>query len=463
MSFDRIVRGALGLTLVACGSEIQVQDVASTVTPSMGTVVEVTWTTDVPTTGFVRFGEGETLDRETAPSPEPSTTHTAQLVALPQQTDINFVVVAGEGDDAVESDVQTVTTGALDGFVPEITVTGDPVDHFMVVPLLSKRDRNLAYPVVIDREGRVVWTFTDTREAQVYRAQLSRDGSGVVYSATVVGGGPVQDSAIVRVGWDGEILVTHDIPWLAHDFIELEDGRLVTLASECRDEDGNPVALQDGGCPDAIEGNTLLAISPDGSVETLWATWDCLDPKTHPSNAFDRDNWTHTNALDYDEATDTYLVGMRNLDSILSVDVETKTCDWGLGGIAGTLDVAGARFRKQHQYDWVGDRLLVFDNQGGFPNSRVVEYRFDTTDGATEVRTFVSDPPVFTLVLGDVYRTSNGNTRIFWGNPDTVDNTALSELYDADGVMTSQIRVAGMIMGFSQIVVDPGRPDLGEP
>ncbi|MEO0600939.1 MAG: aryl-sulfate sulfotransferase [Myxococcota bacterium] len=444
---------------VGCGAgDIEPQQVRASVSETMGTVVEVTWTTTDPTTGFVRFGEGGALTRATTPSTEPTTEHSVLLVGLPPDERVDYAIVTGEGRREVEDRTRSVRTDPLDGFAPEVAVTGDPVEHFLVVPALETDRSGRAHPVIIDPQGRIVWSVTDTREAQVYRAQLSRDGSGLTYSATVVRGGPVTDSAIVRVDWHGDVLVTHDIPFLAHDFVELADGTLVSLASECRDVEGNPVALDDGGCPDAVEGNTLIAIAPDGSFETLWTTWDCLDPELHPSIADDRDNWTHSNALDYDEATDTYVVSLRNLNSLLSVDVETRTCAWGLGGVAGTLDLQGPTFRNQHQFHRIGDRLLVFDNRGGFPDSRVLEYVFDPEAGtAVAVREFVSDPPLYTLVLGDVTRTRDGSTRIFWGNQ------GVTELYGPDGDLRSRLEIDDMILGFSQIVTDPGRPELEAP
>ncbi len=453
--------GALLVTVATgCVSEdLKPQQIEATVSETMGTVVEVTWTTNEPTSGFVEFGERRRdLSRRTAVESEPTRQHSATLVGLPPSEEVHFRVVTAEGDREIKSGRVSVTTGALEGFAPELELEGEPADHFLVVPILGRRDSNLAHPVIIDPWGRIVWTTTDTRDAQVYRAQLSRDGSGITYSATVVRGSPVRDSALVRVSWDGEVIVTHDVPFLAHDFVELDDGTLVTLASECRDANGKPVPLDDGGCPQAIEGNALLAVSPDGTVETLWTTWDCLDPETHPSDATDRDNWTHTNALDFDEASGTYLVSLRNLNTILSVDVETRSCAWGLGGVAGTLDLQGPRFRRQHQLDWVGDRLLVFDNQGaGGQESRVLEYTFDPPSEAVAVREFKSDPPLYTLVLGDVFRMGDGTTRVLWGN------TGITELFDAEGSVRSRLEVPDMILGFSQVVVDPGRPDLGAP
>lgn len=442
------------LVVAGCTS----QEFEVSISETMGTVATVTWTTDEPTIGFVRFGEGD-LTRETIPDSEPTTTHTARLVGLPPDARVRARVVNVSDGRESESRPQRFSTGSLDGYAPELEVDGEPADDFLVVPALARNNTStLAHPMVIDPEGRVVWSFTDDRVGQVYRAQLSRDGSGITYSATVVRGTPVADSVLVRVSWDGDVLVTHEVPFLAHDFVEREDGTLITLASECRDAQGEPVALGDDGCPQAIEGNALLAVDPDGNVETLWTTWDCLDPETQPSDDGSRDNWTHTNALDFDASSGLYLASLRNLNTVLAIDVETRTCPWGLGGVAGTIDASGPRFRRQHQFDWVGDRFLVFDNQGaGGQQSRVLEYLFDPPSKAVAVREFFADPPLFTLVVGDVFRTSDGSTRIVWGN------TGITDVYDAQGERRSRFRLPNMVLGFSQVVVDPGRPDLDAP
>ena len=237
------------------------------------------------------------------------------------------------------------------------------------------------------------------------------------------------------------------VPYLAHDFIEREDGSIISLAYEFRED---PTL---GG----VEGNRLVEVAPDGTVVgNVWSAWDCYDPNVHESIDLEH-GWIHANALDYDASTGRFLVGMRNLTTIASVDIETGTCEWGFGGSGGTVDItASESFLHQHQFDKLDDRMLVFDNSGaaGF-ESRVLEYTFDEASGTAELERVISTGQ-FTFILGDVHRLSGGDTLITWSVPDTVERVAP----DDSVVWSVTADDDEWIFGFTQVLEDPGRPDL---
>lgn len=431
----RILLG--GLLLAACsGDDAPVAppdttplDVEAVVSPTMPTVVTVRWRTADPSVGYVTFGEGA-LDRYTLETPE-GTEHEAKLVALAPLTDISYQVVSGEelSDEAI------VTTGDLPVPAPEIVVSGEGQDRFTVLTLLD----DYAHPVVIDPQGRIVWVHDDTRPGQVFRARLSVDGSGLVYSSTLEAGLPSDDSVLVRVSWEGEETQVLNVPKLSHDFAELPDGTLVTLASDWR-----------GG----VEGNKLVAVSPDGTTSDLWSAFDCLDPATHPSRDPTRDDWTHTNALDYLPEEDAFIVGMRNLNTLVYVERATGACRWGLGGSGGDVAVSGGSFIHQHQFHRFDDRLLVFDNDGAVGSvSRVLEFSFDeAAKTATVIGEFRTDPPVYSFILGDAYRHPNGDTQITWATAGLIDRLR------PDGTRRWRAELPGYVLSFSETYVDPGRP-----
>jgi hypothetical protein len=238
------------------------------------------------------------------------------------------------------------------------------------------------------------------------------------------------------------------VPYLAHDFVELDDGSIVSLAYEFRED---PVL---GG----VEGNRLVKVLADGTVAgDVWSAWDCYDPNVNESIDLDH-GWIHANALDFDEATGRFLVGMRNLTTIASVDVDARTCEWGFGGSGGTVDItASESFLHQHQFEVTGDRMLVFDNSGaaGF-ESRVLEYAFDPDAGTASLERVISTGQ-FTFILGDVHRLDDGDTLITWSVPDTVERVA------ADDTVVWSVTATDddLIFGFTEVAVDPGRPDLG--
>lgn len=431
--------------LAACTGGIPDAAVTSVVSDTMGTVVRVSWTTDEPTTGFVAFGEAGELSRRTAPV-GPDTEHTALLVALAPDTEIDFQI---QGD--LESGEHSVTTGSLPLDVPPTEVEGEGQDHFLVLPLLAADEQ---YPTIVDPQGRIVWMAEDPHELQVFRSRVSRDGSGIVFSSVLERGDAAPGSKVVRMSWEGEVLVTHSVDYLTHDFVELADGTLVSLAAEFR-----------GKGDDLLEGNKLVAISPDGTTEDLWSIWSCLDPEEHPSDDENRPatEWTHANALDYDEARDAFVLGLRNLNTLLHVDRQTGACDWAFGGVANDVDIDGPRFKYQHQFEWVEGGMFVFDNQGARgQESRVLHYDFDDAAKTATLANDLRDPDgLFTFILGDVHQFANEDVMITWGSANRADRVT------AEGERLWRWRTTGsgdddVNLGFSTLELDPGRPGATE-
>ncbi len=397
-------------SLVACGgptdepvgttdgsASIDVTGLKAEVSTAIATVVTVSFTADVQGALTVAFGVEGALDRE-APVVSDGTSHTALLLGLPADTNVSYAVRV----DGADGPTQTVLTGSLPAGVPATTTTG-PRDGFV----LTSRTTDFGdWILMLNGEGQVVWYHADTGGLSTFRARPSVDGSGIVYSRAIVAGGPSPDSALVRVSWDGETASEIAVPDLAHDFVEVADGTLVSLRYETRE---------------GIEGNDLVSVSATGEATQIWSAWDCWDPAIHIGDDPDH-GWTHANALDLDEATGLYLVGLRNFATISAVDASARSCAWGFGGVGGTVDVEGAAFLHQHQFEWAGDRMLVFDNDGAPGTvSRTIEYSFDVAAGtATEVGVRRATPDLYSFIMGDVLPTESGGTVALWSVPGVI-------------------------------------------
>jgi Arylsulfotransferase (ASST) len=291
------------------------------------------------------------------------------------------------------------------------------------------------FAVMFDAEGNTVWYEADQRGLSMFRALATHDGRGVVFSSAIKGGGPAKNSQLVWVPWAGGEPVEVTVPDLAHDFVELADGTIVSLAYHEQDE---------------IEGNSLLEIRGDGTTAELWNTWDCYDPAVDLGDDPEQ-GWTHANALDrLDDGT--YLVGLRNFGTITSVETDTRTCGWGFGGPNGTVALDGGRFIHQHQFEWTGSEMLVFDNDSLVGNeSRAVEYGFDGTQtSASFTREFRADPAEYSFIMGDVHRVDGTDTLVSWAVPRKIDR------YDAAGELLWRLEVEGNgPFGFAQLLETP--------
>ncbi len=421
----------------ATGAAPVISDVEAEVSEAVTMVVTVRWTTDVPSTGHVEFGVGDDLSLSTPAETGAATDHEAVLLGLPADADASYRVVA-EADGAVaEGELSTITTGPLPPELPNPTVTGSGHDGYMAVPLLG----SVSAATILDADGRIVWFRLYEGELDLFRVRLSHDGSSVLFNAADVSDEPSAETEIVRVALDGSSVTGVTIPWLAHDFVELPDGTLTAIALDIREVDGEDV-----------RGDKLVEVAPDGTQTEIWSTFDCWDPAevvgTDPESG-----WTWTNAIDYDETGDDYYVGIRNLSSIVKVDRATGACEWALGGAAATLEMVGdsSGFLHQHQFQVLGDSVLVFDNDGG-PGlaSRAIEYELDLDAGTAEQTwSFTTDPPIYSFVLGDVNRFDDGATLITWSVLGQIDRVT------AAGESVWRLNTAmGYALGFDTVYAD---------
>jgi hypothetical protein len=423
-----------------CSGASGVQVAVSDIIP---TVATVTWETCDDAVGYVQFGPGDDRSMSTALELEPGTSHTAQLLGVPANTDATFEIVLVDEDGTENpTGVHEYSTGGLPAGLPILEVTGSGMDHYMVLPMLGSP----VGLVVLDGDGNFLWWhFEEDRGLDVYRARLSVDGESLLYNAASVSGDPSDESQIMRVSLDGSEVTAIDVPLLAHDFVEHADGTIGAMVIEYRDVDG-----------EEIKGDSIVEIAPDGTQTTVWTSWDCFDVDEHEVNPVDAAyGWTFANALDYDGTY--YYLSLRNFSTIVQIDPRDGSCGWAFGDIGATITPSGAtRFMHEHQFEVLEDSILVFDNDGYVPtggeqdHSRVLEYAFDPEAGTAElIWEYSTEPPVWSFVLGDVKRFDDGDTLVTWSV------NGLIERVDADSqVEWSMATAFGSAFGFNTVRED---------
>ena len=410
--------------LLFLGCAPPISDVEVRILDEMPTFAEVSWTTRKEVASTVRFGADGNRTLETPPGPA-STSHSAILRGLPQDTAATLQVVTADGD---EGEVVDLHTGALDDAFHPFVLDGDPLDGFVIAPLYDPGDN--AGVVILDGQGRVAWQHEDERGLYVTRARLARDGSGVIYNSSDLNGEADEIQTLVWVSWTGEETRTVDVPLLGHDFVEKGDGTVVALAFEERDE---------------VVGTKLIEVAPDGTQTDTWSAFDCFDPDETSHDEMAR-GWTFANALDYDEDADQYTISFRNFGSLVSVDGATGACDWVLGGLASTFDIAGETFEHQHQFVRTEDAVLVFDNDGMSGASRIIEYALDG-DTAEEIWSHAFDQ--WNVVLGDVHRLPDDERFVVWAVHGQLDRIT------ASGEVVSTLSTEpGVVVGFVDLPTD---------
>ena len=399
----------------------------SEVSEDIPTVVTVRWETAAPSVGVVEYGE--TIEYGSTASATASTTdHEVVLLGLPADSDVHFRTTSttAAGDVVVSAD-QVAHTGSLAGGLPSFTFTGDPdaVSGFQLLTTIGA----VAAVAIVDAQGQPVWAYVPAdQDVGIFRARLAVDGQSVLYLSipkSPDGGG----EAIVRVSFDGGQIDSLAFDGLDHDFAELADGTIAAIATSPRTVDGVEIV-----------GERIVEIDPDGDAVVVWDAWDSFDPAVTPGNG-QTDRWVHANALDYQPERDAYTLSLRAFDSLVRIDRATGSITWALG--AAVVDLPGAAafsedstpFVGQHQFEWLDDGLLVFDNGAeGDLDSRVVEYALDADQQvATEVWSHHHDPALYGYALGDAHRGSDGLTQIVWSTAGVIEDV------DPDGTAVWQL------------------------
>ncbi|MFW5741290.1 MAG: aryl-sulfate sulfotransferase [Myxococcota bacterium] len=268
--------------------------------------------------------------------------------------------------------------------------------------------------VAVDRQGTVVWEYV--REgpylAPVTEVHLLDDG-------TLATG---HNASFVQLDLDGTELFRYEGNTAHHDIDPISGDRFIFLTFDFfADAPGEPVV------GDGIE------IIHAGAQHPSWS-WLARDhiPRTdrHP---FDWNNflfgighdWTHANAVTFDEEAGKIYLNVRNLDRLYCIDYPSGEVLWvmGQGG-----DFGEGLWAHSHDPTFVADdRFLMFDNgalRAGTNQeySRIIEVEFDADERRADIVWEYRESPDFYAFAqgavsvqpnGNIFVTDGVNTRIF--------------------------------------------------
>ncbi len=400
-------------------------------------VIRATWTAEVGTTTWLEIGLDGELVRTTAANSVPETTvlglKAGRLYAA-------RAVAENEAGLRSWSEEVTWTTAAAPAQLPAFTVSdADPTawgaEGPFLVPVLQA---SATFVTFIDRDGDYVWWETIEPGFIMPSVRITADRRHVLYEVNDVTY-THPDAGVHVVALDGSERSFTSAPLVHHDGIDLPDGRVAWLEHEERelvDEDGT---LQ------WTSGDVLMEAEPGaaaGSAERVFSWLDdwghlpwpgCTHMQETPYDGRSFD-WTHTNSLGYDAASDDYLLLSHHTDALVRIDRDAGAPVWQLGGRFGEFtDVAGDVIDPDQSWKvdgpagtwwshghigefWEGG-FALFDNGPHHvrPVSRAVVYQYNEAEKTVEQTfSFESENESFSPALGDVRRLPNGNWLVVW-------------------------------------------------
>jgi arylsulfate sulfotransferase len=432
-----LVAAALSWGILACEAPTEdwaIEDLTVEDNPLNVLSCVVRWTTAVPATSRVEFGEEGVL-QYFIEHEDLVTEHEIVVFGLHADSSHDLQAISVDAEAAQQpGEPLTYETGALPDFGVEFELTelreelaqpGWTLTNFVVDGILSP-----TIAVALDQDARVVWyhdmgpepTFVDVD------VTLTRAGRVLIGGDLGPGVSPVEVDFGGRVHWEGR---PQPDMYLApgtrnHTFRELPGGNHLTLTF---DEIAGVVS-------DVIEEVTL-----DGEV--VWS-WDASDWVPEAAQQHIHGNMA---LVDGDHAWFNSLF----LATFYKLDRTTGELLWALGE-GGDFEPLG-----DHELPWVEQAhapeiqpdgtILMYDNgiYPARPFSRVVQYELDeeamTAAIVWEYPGDLADDLWFNSYWGDADRLDNGNTLITAGSVLEFDTTSTVFEVTADGQKAWQVMV----------------------
>jgi hypothetical protein len=381
----------------------------------------------------------------------------ALLLGTPALSDVFWSVEAGGAEICHGAG----RTEGLPSGLPDLTVTvdqpelQDPDARWIIAASIGD-----ATPILIfDRQANVVWYRETEAGMQPVETQLLPDGTGF-WQNSFADDRTVDAGMLRRVGWDGETVEEFETPLAHHVFTLLPDGTLAWLVIDVREWTDTET-----GATESVVGDAIVERSPDGTIETVFSVWDALDVTKNNRWLVDfypqgRD-WTHGNALHWDESADSWWLSLGHEQNVLVVPRDTTEVSEvygtgeGLKTDATVVPVAegSLMFEFQHDVHRLPDgNVLMFATHPEEKWSGAIEYAVQ--DGAlTQVWDFgLSERSGYSALLGQATRLGNGNTLINYGGTGllrevTPDGTVVWELQTAAGTWFGQVHAFNDFLG----------------
>ncbi len=390
--------------------------------------------TDEPATLSVQVSDGaRTFD---VPTPRSlSSSHSINVLGFHADASFEITVIAADDSGNSSSRMVSHSTGPLPSDFPPIEVSSDParmepgVTFFNVIRWNPTNDDDWGRLLAVDETGRVIWYYTADHGIN----ELRRLSNGnLLYIFREEGAVEIDEMGEEVARWTNATLAIDSIH---HEIVEIDSGRFLTLGSELRSIAG----YDNGTATHDVVGDTVVEFDRDGNVLTEWSFLDLLDPlrvrpgfdapfwdETYPEASNGTKDWSHGNAVVYDESDDSMIVSLRHQDWLVKLSRSNGEVIWRLGEGGDFTMMGGGEFPfHAHAPEIQPDGgLLVFDNgnarstlMGQPAFSRVVELQLDTTGApgtwtVEQVWEYRGESSYFAPFLGDADRLANGNTLI---------------------------------------------------
>ncbi len=407
------------LALPGCFESQQDFEVEIALDSSIATVVEISWTTEEPGVSWVEFGRAGSYDMITPIQTEASTEHRFLLVGIAAESEFDFRAITETASGTLVRE-GSAETGALPEDLPRFRV--DQYDEDLcqasrwLVTGYEGTDRS--WLVAVDRRGAVVWYQRVHEDGTPFSIEPKQDGPGVIYNARQRRH-QGSDSHLVTTDLLDEAGDSTILRNGHHAIAQLPMGGVAWIGADLR-EWYNPNADEFV----TVQGDTVNVLTPTGEQVQVFNAWDWDEPRInewfHYEYFAGAKDWTHANALSVHPEHGTVLVSLRNLGSLLEIDVGEREVLRAMGGHhpnAFTED--STRFAYQHDPNWTPDGTILMISSEVQDNGRTEtaarEYRIIEGDTLEEIWNYGEGMGIHASHHGGARVLDNGNRLVNFG------------------------------------------------
>jgi arylsulfate sulfotransferase len=388
----------------------------------------VEFTTDEPAFVTLHIDDGEVM--RAVPFDEANTQHSIHVLGLrpSRNHSISLELVDAGGNQAIRGPTIEIDTPPLpDDFPPIQLLRAQPSQMEPGVTLFnaSAIPGNYGYLVVVDGVGQVLWyARTEIRTVDVRRARsgnflylgTGEPGEDVAAEMDLLGNVVRQwyPAGLGQSGPAGAIPVDTDS--FHHEIYELPSGNFLTLSSEMRGLDSYPTSEDDPGAPTEtarVVGDVVVEFRRNGDLVNEWSLLDILAPyrigydslgegwnRVYGDPEGGTRDWSHGNAVIYEERTDSLIVSLRSQDALVKISRQTGDLEWILGTSDGwRQNFDSYLLNAENDFEWPyhqhapmltpSGNILLFDN--GNSRARPFQGRTEAADSYSRAVEYAID------------------------------------------------------------------------
>ncbi len=319
-------------------------------------------------------------------------------------------------------------TNAIPAYLPAMTISTGPGTPEPGLTMFQIGSSNGSVPggiaVAVDVSGQLVWFLEDPSRG--------------INDIRLLANGRV---TFLRSGRSNEALLNGQMTWIQHEHPDLTahhetfpmpNGNVLTLVHDFRDVFRNAEFQSWRGTRIVEFDRATGAVIFDWSTHDYYSYLDFDDtvmssPTLNGGTAY---NWTHGNAVTYDQETQTIHVSVRMLSRITAIDYPSGTIQYNMGFGLPSMPSGDATF-GDNLFSWQhapelqpNGNLVIYDNGNrrdhmdqttGSGVSKAIEVAFTGIPPSAASIVWEHTLPVYTSFIGDADRQPGGTTVIAVG------------------------------------------------